>query len=313
MQQTEQEDSYCTSTRRWKCSSRWPKSITSIVFHTCAHTKTILKNDDHRFGYNHVQAQHLCIQWTVPNWQWIVRCARFQSDQCQVLEFSDASLHMKAFPREAHIRSTRRSIHQHGFPMPSVSLQQHLARGQVQKSHDYNCSYGKNDDVLIVTSELPQHLITFQVNLEGLFVVRELLSWCVHARSSIVSRRQKSWDIQWNLVVYMDNRQEFSLGFSHLYEYRERMSSTSELATTTDGWDETVEIRHEQRHVRKVKQVPWVRTIRYHTSICLRRLPRRRSKKQPRNKTSFFPFLRSWVWIGFCAKVNLSECRLNRF
>ena len=58
-----------------------------------------------------------------------------------------------------------------GFQCPSVSLKQNLARGQVQKIRDYNCSYDKNDDVLTVSSVLPQHLITIQFNLEGPFVV----------------------------------------------------------------------------------------------------------------------------------------------
>ena len=34
-----------------------------------------------------------------------------------------------------------------------------------------NCSYDKNDDILTVSSVLPQHLITVEVNLEGPFVV----------------------------------------------------------------------------------------------------------------------------------------------
>ena len=58
-----------------------------------------------------------------------------------------------------------------GFQCPSVSLQQNLARGQVQEIQDYNCSYDKNDDILTVSSVLPQHLITVEVNLEGPFVV----------------------------------------------------------------------------------------------------------------------------------------------
>ena len=58
-----------------------------------------------------------------------------------------------------------------GFECPSVSLQQYLARGQVQEIQDYSCSYDKNDDILTVSSVLPQHLITVQVNLEGPFVV----------------------------------------------------------------------------------------------------------------------------------------------
>ena len=58
-----------------------------------------------------------------------------------------------------------------GFECSSVSLHQYLGRGQVQKSKSDNCSYDKNDDILIVSAVLPQHLIAVEVNLTGQFVV----------------------------------------------------------------------------------------------------------------------------------------------
>ena len=58
-----------------------------------------------------------------------------------------------------------------GFQCSNVSLQQNLARGQVQTMRGYDCSYDDDHDILIVSSVLPQHLITVQVNLQGPFVV----------------------------------------------------------------------------------------------------------------------------------------------
>lgn len=58
-----------------------------------------------------------------------------------------------------------------GFQCPSVSMQQNLARGQNQKMDNDSCSYEDENDVLIVSTVLPQHLITVQVNLLGPFFV----------------------------------------------------------------------------------------------------------------------------------------------
>ena len=57
------------------------------------------------------------------------------------------------------------------FQCSNVSLQQNLARGQIQKMQDYNCSYEQDDHILVVSSVIPQHLITVQLNLEGPFFV----------------------------------------------------------------------------------------------------------------------------------------------
>ena len=58
-----------------------------------------------------------------------------------------------------------------GFQCSNVSMQQNLARLQIQKITDYKCSYDDENDILIVSSVLPQHLITVQVNLQGPFFV----------------------------------------------------------------------------------------------------------------------------------------------
>ena len=89
-----------------------------------------------------------------------------------------------------------------GFQCPSVSLQQNLARGQVQKIRYFNCSYDKDNDILIVSSVLPQHLITFQVNLDGPFFVGGLRVCLSGPDTAIDSGRYKVQSLDFCHFVY---------------------------------------------------------------------------------------------------------------
>ena len=58
-----------------------------------------------------------------------------------------------------------------GFQCPNVSLQQNFLRLQPQKISNRQCSYEAENDILIVSTVLPQHLVTVQFNLQGPFFV----------------------------------------------------------------------------------------------------------------------------------------------
>ena len=89
-----------------------------------------------------------------------------------------------------------------GFQCPSVSLQQNFARGQVQEIQGYNCSYDKADDILTVSSLLPQHLITVQVILEGPFVVGGLRVCLSGPKTAIDKRRYTVQSLDFCHFVY---------------------------------------------------------------------------------------------------------------
>ena len=89
-----------------------------------------------------------------------------------------------------------------GFQCRDVSLQQNLARGQVQKMRNFNCSYDRDDDILTVSSVLPQHLITVQVNLEGPFVVGGLRLCLSGPNATIDNERYRVQSLDFCHFVY---------------------------------------------------------------------------------------------------------------
>jgi hypothetical protein len=89
-----------------------------------------------------------------------------------------------------------------GFQCSNVSLQQNLARGQVQAIDSFNCSYDKENDILIVSTVLPQHLVTVQVNLEGPFVVGGLRVCLTGRETSINNGRYTVQSLDFCHFVY---------------------------------------------------------------------------------------------------------------
>ena len=89
-----------------------------------------------------------------------------------------------------------------GFQCSSVSLHQILARGQSQLISAYNCSYDQDDDILTVSSVLPQHLVTIHVSLGGPFVVGGLRVCLSGLDSTTADGRYKVQSLDFCHFVY---------------------------------------------------------------------------------------------------------------
>ncbi len=58
-----------------------------------------------------------------------------------------------------------------GFQCSSASVQENLDRGQIRPINNFSCSYQHDKSSLIISSLLPQHLVTLQFTLTGPFFV----------------------------------------------------------------------------------------------------------------------------------------------
>ncbi|CAF1432242.1 unnamed protein product [Adineta ricciae] len=61
-----------------------------------------------------------------------------------------------------------------GFQCSSTAVQENLNRGHSQPINNFNCSYEQEKNSLIISSVLPQHLVTLQLTLTGPFFVGAL-------------------------------------------------------------------------------------------------------------------------------------------
>ena len=83
-----------------------------------------------------------------------------------------------------------------------MSVQQNFARGKAQVIDHLTCAYDKQDHILTVSSVLPQHLITVQVNLDGPFVVGGLRVCLSGPDSSAVNGRYQVQSLDFCHFVY---------------------------------------------------------------------------------------------------------------
>jgi hypothetical protein len=73
-----------------------------------------------------------------------------------------------------------------GFPCQSIGMQRNMGRGQRIVLHNFNCSLNNETGILIVSTVLPQHLISMQFTLTGPYFVGGLRV-CFAAPSSVQS------------------------------------------------------------------------------------------------------------------------------